>query len=203
MEPVKGISVYWSPEPASSAHILTFITISRLINYIPPLDWPPSGPPASSVSLHYRGIFTLPSTMPPATLTTINISPEPAFLIPHALHIWSVSSDWCRHVFVTYMRLNKKIPNTTANRQDGCGWGHKWAVAMEAAITDMDTMRKGGCRTTGLTSECKQALQAALVGSESWGRDKAGTITRPDHWGGSSWNNSHDGGDENHDWWSS
>ena len=124
MEPVKGISASWSPQPASSAHTLTFITISRLINYIPPLDWPPSGPPASSVSLHYRGIFTLPSTMPPATLTTINISPEPAFLIPHALHIWSVSSDCGRHVFVTSMRLNKKIPNTTANRQGGCGWGH-------------------------------------------------------------------------------
>ena len=154
MEPVKGISASWSPQPASSTHTLTFITISRLINYIPPLDWPPSGPPASSVSLHYRGIFTLPSTMPPATLTltTINISPEPAFLIPHALHIWSVSSDWGRHVFVTYMTLNRKIPNTTANRQDGCGWGHRWAVAMKAAIVDTDTMRKGGRRTTGLTS---------------------------------------------------
>ena len=59
--------------------------------YIPPPDWPPSGSPASSVSLHYRGIFTLSSTMPPATLPTINISPEPAFLILRAPHIWSVS----------------------------------------------------------------------------------------------------------------
>lgn len=32
MEPVKDISASWSPQPASSAHTLTFITISRLIN---------------------------------------------------------------------------------------------------------------------------------------------------------------------------
>lgn len=32
MEPVKDISASWSPQPASSAHTLTFITISRLID---------------------------------------------------------------------------------------------------------------------------------------------------------------------------
>lgn len=98
MEPVKDIlcflvtttvllnTTFWpsSPSLASSLHSSSWLASPES--------------PASSVSLHYSGIFTLPSTMPPAPLTTINISPEPSFLILHALHIWSVSWVWCSHL---------------------------------------------------------------------------------------------------------
>lgn len=153
MEPVKDISASWSPQPASSAHTLTFITISRLIDTFLLQTGLPQDlqHPQFHSTTGASSLFPPQCPLPPSPLLTSPLSLPSSSFVP--LTFGQCPSSDTDTSLSPIWDSTQRFPIPQPEDRNGCGWGNKCAVAMEAAIMEMDTMRKGGCRTAGLTSE--------------------------------------------------
>lgn len=174
----------WSPSEAPPAsrcrgpsphHLLPLTTTSCLITILPNLT-------GLVKIISASGIVTLPSTMPPAPITTRNASPAPSSPSSRPSHLPGVLGE----IRPLLYHLSQARWNTSryCSQPSGCSGNGSVRCGAVRRGTGAATAHAGATSKAlrQLWPQGQQALEMAeWTSSHSQGEDRAGTTVRPSH----------------------